>query len=246
MKFIKSAFVKIIIFFRLVLIGCVLFVSVYGTYIFTQSYKSSGAFDLKKIIVKNNRLLTPGDIISLSGIRRGVRIGDIDITEAENKINSSPYIKRSGVKRKYPATIEITVCENEPVAYYNFSGTLKYVSEKGSVLGSAKPGDGYDLPVFISMPEEMSVDFINECIKTSPFTYHHISEIAKTERGIELYLIKSSAPVIIGPDEFRKKIVVLENFLKNEYNELSFSRIEYIDLRFDRQVVLKEFSIAEK
>lgn len=246
MNLIKRTFIKILLFFRLVLIGGAIFITLYGTYIFYGVYRTTKVFDLKKITVNNNRLLTPGDVIELTGIKRGVRIGDIDISKAERKLNSSPYVKRSSVKRKYPAAIEITVFENEPVAYFNSSGILRYVNSKGAVLGKAKPGDGYDLPVIISDPDKDITDFINECLDISPFTYHQISEIELTENGIELYLIKSSARVIIGENEFKKKIVVLENFLKNEYNNLAFNRIEYIDLRFDKQVVLKEFLVAEK
>ncbi len=246
MKMIKKIFIKLLLILRLVLTGCAVFALVYGSYLFMQAYRTTRVFDLKKIIVKNCRLLTPGDVISLSEIKRGTRIGDIDLTYAEKKVSSSPYVKKSAVKRIYPATVVITVWEDDPVAYLNSAGTLRYVNRNGAVLGKAKPGEGYDLPVIVSGDTGTAASFIQDCLSTSMFTYHHISEVAVTDRGIELYLVKSSAPVIIGKDDYRKKIVILENFLKNEYNDLTFSRIEYIDLRFDRQVVLKEFSIAEK
>ncbi len=246
MDFIRKAYIKIKLFFRLVLTAAVIFSAAYGTYLFSEAYRTTRVFDLKKIVVHNNRLLTPGDVIELSEILRGVRIGNIDTEKVEKKINSSPYVRSSTVKRKYPATIEITVTENVPLAYYNSAGSLRYVDFEGKVLGKAKPGDGYDLPVFISVPDEETVDFMCKCAGISPFTYHHISELEMTDSGVELYLIKSSARVIIGKNEFEKKIIVLENFLKNEYGNLAFNRIEYIDLRFDKQVVLKEISIAEK
>lgn len=246
MNFIKRALQKALRAFKLFMISCIIYSGSYSVYYLCQAYRTTGVFDLKKITVKNNRLLTPGEVIELTGIKRGVRTDELDLNLSERKLNSSPYVKRSKIRRIYPAAVEITVVENEPLAYFNSSGTLKYVNPDGKVLGKARPGEGYDLPVILNGPDSGIIGFLNECIASSPFTYHHISEIERTNRGIELYLIKSSAPVIIGTDEFKKKIIVLEYFLKNEYSSLAFGRIEYIDLRFDKQVVLKELTIAEK
>ncbi len=246
MNFIKKAFQKALRVFKLFMIACIIYAGSYSAYYLYQAYRSTGVFDLKKITVENNRLLTPGEVIELTGIKRGIRTDELDLSSSESKLNSSPYVKRSRIRRVYPASVEITVVENEPLAYFNSSGTLKYVNTDGKVLGKARPGEGYDLPVILNAPDSGLMGFLNECMASSPFTYHHISEIERTDRGIELYLIKSSAPVIIGKDEFKKKIIVLEYFLKNEYSSLEFGRIEYIDLRFDKQAVLKELTIAEK
>ncbi|HXK49383.1 MAG TPA: FtsQ-type POTRA domain-containing protein [Clostridiales bacterium] len=246
MNFIKRAMHKLLRVFKLFTAACMIYALSYSAYYLYQAYRTTDVFDLKKITVKNNRLLTPGEVIELTGIKRGIRTDELDLSSSERKLNSSPYVKRSGIRRIYPAAIEITVVENEPLAYFNSSGILKYVSADGKVLGKARPGEGYDLPVILNGPDSSVTGFLNECIASSPFTYHHISEIERTDRGIELYLIKSSAPVIIGTDEFKKKIIVLEYFLKNEYSSLAFGRIEYIDLRFDKQVVLKELATVEK
>ncbi|MDY0017612.1 MAG: FtsQ-type POTRA domain-containing protein [Candidatus Delongbacteria bacterium] len=245
MNFIRRSMQRTLKVFKLITTACIIYAGIYSAYYFYKAYRATSVFDLKKITVRNNRLLTPGDVIELTGIKRGTRTDELDLSSSESKLNSSPYVKRSRIRRIYPASIEITVVENEPLAYLNSSGTLKYVNADGKVLGKARPGEGYDLPVILNGPDSGIMTFLNECTASSPFTYHHISEIQRTDRGIELYLIKSSAPVIIGTDEFKKKIIVLEYFLKNEYNNLAFGRIEYIDLRFDKQVVLKEFTIAE-
>jgi len=246
MNFLKRIMQKTLRALKLFLVACIIYAGLYSSYNLYGIYRSTNVFDLKKITVKNNRLLTPGEVIELTEIKRGIRADKLDLRSSESKLNSSPYVKRSKIRRVYPAAIEITVIENEPVAYFNSSGILKYVNSDGLVLGKVRPGEGFDLPVIQNKPDSGLIGFLNECIASSPFTYHHISEIQRTDRGIELYLIRSSAPVIIGKDEFKKKIIVLEYFLKNEYNNLAFSRIEYIDLRFDKQVVLKEFTIAEK
>jgi cell division septal protein FtsQ len=215
-------------------------------YYISKLYKETDHFDLKKIIVKNNSMLSAGEVIELSKVKRGVRLMDIDTRSIVKRLNDSPYIDNSKIRLVYPAAIVIEVNESEPIAYINVNNELMYVNNEGDVLNRSKPGAGYDLPIIASSADKDIIGFLNLTLETSPFIYHQISEIEKTNLGIELYLTHSSSNVVIGKEDFEKKIVVLENFLKEEYGSISFKNVEYIDLRFDRQVVLKEFASAGK
>ncbi|MFO7809918.1 MAG: FtsQ-type POTRA domain-containing protein [Candidatus Delongbacteria bacterium] len=219
---------------------------IFQAYYLSKLYKKTDIFDLDNIIVKNNTILTPGDVIELSKIKRGVRVMDIDKNAVRKRLNSAPEIKSSRLKIVYPSTLVIYVEESMPLAYINQNGVLKYVAENGKILKSAKPGTGYDLPIICSDIEKDIIDFLNLSLQISPFIYHQISEIEMTGQGIELYLVQHSANVIAGKKEMEKKIIVLENFLKDEYGNLAFDEVEYIDLRFDKQVILKEYPIAGK
>jgi hypothetical protein len=125
-------------------------------------------------------------------------------------------------------------------------GVLRYVSREGEILCRVKPKSGHDLPIINSGLDNGLVEFLQISLDTSPLMYHQISEAEFTEKGIELYLNKSSTRVIVGKEDFRRKIVVLENFLKEEYGSIPFGMVDYIDLRFDDQVVMKEFKLAVK
>lgn len=246
MNFLKRMYekAKTIFLWTLVAAGSVLML--FETYQLIIVYRSTGIFDLKKIIVKNEKILEPGQVIELSQIRKGSRIMDIDKIAAVKKLNESPYIESSKIYLIYPATIVIEIKETEPVAYLNFEGELRYVDKKGNLLGKVKPKCGYDLPIINSALTSESVEFLNLTLASSPLLYHQISEIETSESGIELYLNNSSTRIVIGKDDFPKKIVILENFLKEEYDSIPFGRVDYIDLRFDNQVVMKEFKLAEK
>lgn len=246
MNFIKKTYkiFKAVLMWSLVSAGAVMIVL--QVYYISRLYKETDHFDLKKIIVKNNSMLSAGEVIELSKIKRGLRLMDIDTKAAVKRLNNSPYVEDSKVRLVYPAALVIEVKETEPIAYINVNNELMYVNSKGEVLNRSKPGAGYDLPIITSSADKDIIGFINLTLDMSPFIYHQISEIEKTDLGIELYLTHSSSNVVIGKDDFEKKIVVLENFLKEEYGSISFKNVQYIDLRFDRQVVLKEFASAGK
>lgn len=246
MNFIKRTYgiIKTALMWLLVSAGAVMVVL--QIYYISKLYRETDHFDLKKIIVKNNSMLSPAEVIELSKIKRGVRLMDIDSRSVVKRLNGSPYIENSKIRLVYPAAVVIEVKETEPIAYINVNNELRYVNSKGEVLNTSRPGCGYDLPIIASSADKDIIEFLNLTLDISPFIYHQISEIEKTDLGIELYLTHSSSNVVVGKDDIEKKIVVLENFLKEEYGSISFKNVEYIDLRFDRQVVLKEFASAGK
>ena len=227
----------------LLLTGSALFI--FAAFYLFSLYRSTDIFDLKKIIVKNARILDDDKVIGISGIRKGIRIMDIDREASVKKLNKSLYIENSKITLLYPSTIIIEIDEVEPLAYVKSDGLLKYVDSSGNILGPAKAEDGFDLPIVSTEGMKKTVEFLNYAKNSSPLAYHQISEADYTEKGIELYLNNSSTRVIIGDDCLNKKIVILESFIKEEYANIPFGRVDYIDLRFDGQVVMKEFSMAD-
>jgi len=246
MNFIKRLYerLKIITMWTLACTGSILLI-----FLICQAvifYKNTHIYDLRKIIVNNERILNEAQVIKLSGLKKGVRIMDIEREKTANRLNESPYIVSSKITLHYPASVEVEIQETQPIAFIKKDNVLNYVDSEGQLIGKAKPENSYDLPVINSQPDTEVIEFLNLAFNLSPLTYHKISEIEKTGTGIELYLNESSTRVIVGENDFDKKIVVLENFLKEEYDSIPFGRVDYIDLRFDKQVILKEYRLAEK
>ena len=246
MNFLKRMYQKAVIIFMWTLIAAGSVLLLFGICMAVIAYRNTNIFDLKKIVVINEKILDPAQVIEISGIKKGKRIMDIDRESAVKKLNGSHYIESAEITLVYPATLKIAVKETEPLAYVNMDGVLRYVSREGEILCRVKPKSGHDLPIINSGLDNGLVEFLQISLDTSPLMYHQISEAEFTEKGIELYLNKSSTRVIVGKEDFRRKIVVLENFLKEEYGSIPFGMVDYIDLRFDDQVVMKEFKLAVK
>jgi cell division septal protein FtsQ len=211
-----------------------------GAYNLYTFYDNTRELDLRKIVVKNNDLLSPGEVALMSGLKKGIRITELNIEAAVKNLNSSSYIADSEIIIIYPGTVVITVKENSPIAFINSETGLKYVNRAGQVMGRAKAKCGKDIPIIVNENDEKIITFLNTALDISPFVYHQISEIESSEEGIRLFLSKSSAKVVVGNGGFDTKIVILDNFLKEEYGNIPFKSLEYIDLRFDGQVVMKD------
>ena len=243
---VKNILRNIVIFMKGLLIVALVASASYGSYKLHDYYKRTNKFDLTKIIVNDEFMLTKGQVIGQSGVKRGIRVMDIDLNIVRKNLKRSPYIKDADVQIVYPAAMVINVIENKPIAYISDENVLKFVGDNGKILGKVIPEKSYDLPIITDNDiNENIIDYLNRTIKISQFVFHQISEIKYTGKGIEINLVKASANVIIGRNDFDKKIVLLENFIREEYDNISFSNVDYIDFRFDKQVILKERQTVE-
>lgn len=243
---IKNILKNVIIFLKGVLIVSIVMAVSFGSYKLFKLYKRTNKFNLTKIIVNNEYMLTKGEIISQSGVRRGIRVMNIDIEGIKEKLKRSPFIKDAEIKIVYPGAMVINVIEKKPIAYINEKNSLKFVDDDGKIIGRVIPEKSFDLPIITDNKiNDNIIDYLNRTLKISQFAYHQISEICYTSKGVEINLVKASAKVIIGRNDFEKKIVLLENFIREEYDNISFSNVDYIDFRFEKQVILKELQTTE-
>jgi len=223
----------------------VFFLSVVFTTIFSirNWYDDTDIFDINRISVCNNNLLSSENVIEFTGIPYNKNIFDIDFEMASKKLTDSPYVESADIRIALPRTVIINITEIKPLAFrIGKNGGLIYLDRNGEDIGPVKQVKNVNLPLINSPKEtEKSVGFLCEVLKLSPMLYDRISEIKIENKGLTLYLNSSSVRVIIGDKNYREKIVVLESFIIEESSRLTFEKIEYIDLRFDKQVVLKEF-----
>ena len=213
-----------------------------GSYFIKIWFDETEMFELKKIIVKNEYLISKGDILDLSTLKLGTRVFDLDLNEIERKIADSKYVNIATVKILYPATIVISVEEENPIAFYLTKNKLKLVDDQGTIMGVVNPEKSLDLPIISDKKiNDDIIKLLNESKTVSAFVYHKISEISyKKKIGIILSLTDNSTKVIIGKGDFDKKVLVLENFLRDMNKKIEFNKTQYIDLRFENQVVVKE------
>jgi len=224
------------------IVCCGLILSGFGTVLFYEWFTKTNEFNLKKFDVTNAYLLNSQEVIKLSGLNKEQRILDINLESVRERIKKSSYIADCEVKIVLPATISISVQEEEPIAYLLKNGKLKYISENSQIIGDVKPQSSMNLPLINGKFSGKLIAFLSQARDLSPFVYHQISEISESDIGIKMFLTQNSVPVIAGREDFSEKILVVENFLKEEGSLLDYSKLEYIDLRFDKQVVVKEIN----
>lgn len=209
---------------------------------------------VKRVTIEGNRIVETAEITQLIKVPKHTQLQDIDLMAVRRDIMSHHFIKDAVVERDLPATLKVTVKERVPLAIIN-SLEILYLDEDGVVLPHSISKQLFDLPVLTGMPENITATpgtmvthpDIQEALKilaisklVSKEVYHLISEVRLRNGGdIVLYAAEWGVPIIFGRGDIASKLVRLETFWNDVVRERGSDNLQYVDLRFDDQVVVR-------
>jgi cell division protein FtsQ len=209
---------------------------------------------VKRVTIEGNRIVETAELTQLIKVPKNTQIQEIDLMAVRRNIMSHHFIKDAVVERDLPATLKITVKERVPLAIIN-SAEILYLDEDGVVLPHSISKQLFDLPVLTGMPDGLSLApgatlhnaDIQEALRilansklVSRELYHLISEVQLRNGGdIVLYASEWGVPIIFGRGEIPNKLVRLEAFWNDVVRERGSDNLQYVDLRFDDQVVVR-------
>ena len=209
---------------------------------------------VKRVTIEGNRIVETAEILQLANIKRNVQLEEIDLTAVRRSILSHYFIKDATVERDLPATLKISVTERTPLAIVNSTEFL-YLDEDGVVLPHSISKQLFDLPVLTGVPAgialtpgttiensdvQQALAILDASKLVNKELYHLISEVHLRKGGdIVLYAAEWGVPIIFGRGEIASKLVRLDAFWNNIVRERGSEGLQYVDLRFDGQVVVR-------
>lgn len=209
---------------------------------------------VKRVTIEGNRIVETAEITQLIKVPKNTQLQDVDLMAVRRDILSHHFIKDAVVERDLPATLKVTVKERVPLAIIN-GPVILYLDEDGVVLPHSISKQLFDLPVLTGMPEGIAAApgttiknaDIQEALQilassrlVNKELYHVISEVRLRNGGdIVLYAAEWGVPIIFGHGEIASKLVRLESFWNTVVRERGSDNLQYVDLRFDDQVVVR-------
>lgn len=208
---------------------------------------------VKRLLVEGNRIVETNEILQLALVRKGTLMYDVDLMVMQKDIASHPFIKDVVVERDLPATLKIGVTERIPLAMIN-TGEILYVDGEGVVLPHSISKEVFDLPMLTgSIPGDVSIGRtlrhadVQQALRilaaaklVNKELYHLISEVRLRNGGdLVLYASEDGVPIIFGRDHIAEKLVKLEAFWNDIVREQGLQRLQYVDLRFEDQIVAR-------
>lgn len=232
-------------FFGLLLLAAIL---VFGA----NAWKSS--LVVKNILVTGNRVVEKNEILQLAHVKPGEKMYDLDLMVIQRDVTSHYFIKEVVVERDLPSTLKIRVVERTPIAMIN-SPELLYLDPDGVVLPHSISHELADLPVISNVPNGVrlsvgailqnpdfleALDILSTAKMVNKELYYLISEIQLRNGGdVVLYTADGGVPVLFGRGEAPGKLVRLETFWNDVVRERGTAALQYIDLRFEDQIVVR-------
>jgi cell division septal protein FtsQ len=172
---------------------------------------------------------------------------DFYLKEIENRINKISYVKATYVERELPSTLYIRVIERDPIALIYFN-KLFYIDIEKKVMPYNFYKNILDLPIItgvkIDPPSDVLIDSILVMLdimrKNYNDIYHQISEVSvKSKNQVILYSNNHCVPIHFGSEGFICKLENLNAFWHEYAIYEKLKNIEFIDVRFNNQVIVK-------
>jgi len=217
-----------------------------------NAWKSS--LRIKQIKIDGNRIVGENEIIQLTQIQMNALLYKVDLTAIQRNVMSHHYIKDAVVERNLPNSIHIQVAERVPIAIVNRPETM-YLDESGMVLPRSISHRLFDLPMIsgiseniplalgsiIRQPDVIEALQLLATMKTvNRPMYHNVSEVQVRNGGdIVIYSTEGGVPIIFGRGEIPSKLVRLETFWNNVVRTRGTQLLQYVDLRYQDQIVAR-------
>ncbi|MFQ6607725.1 MAG: cell division protein FtsQ/DivIB [Fidelibacterota bacterium] len=217
----------------------------------------SKQFKLEMIQFYGNNYLDENDLLYWLQVTIPNDLTHLDLPAIQERLKNHPYIKTARASHGYPSTLRIEIMERKPIAYLNHSPF--YMVDNDGVILPLKHGKiEFDLPYlsgFNSNPELYpegdtclsnkvleAVEFLTMAKIDFPSLYTDISEVLINPKD-EFVVLLSQRPtkIILGTDYLTERIMVLEEFSSTLKNIRSLHDYKSIDLRYRRQIIVKEW-----
>jgi cell division protein FtsQ len=208
-----------------------------------------------QIEIEGNRFVPPGAIVEKFSADMGRSVVRVPLGERREALESLPWVEQAKVQRVLPNRIRVEITERTPVAFLRRANELALVDVYGMILERPVEGE-FRFPVVSgvgeSMPREVReqrmklfVEFMKEIELASPGADDHISEadlsdaadLRVTLAGLGAAPGKAS-PILVhfGDSDFANRYHLLAENIGQW--RASAGRVDSVDLRFARQVVV--------
>jgi len=227
-------------------VGVVLLGICAGVFLSLRIYRASTRlFPLREVVCYGNLHLSEGELKSMTGLNGGEGLFHISTKGISEKLLKSPWIKDVSVRKEFPHSVSIRICESSPFAILEMKGRSFLIDEKGRLLEEMKGAIPF-LPIITADPFEERENFMETL---------HLARVLKdrkiaTERGrVEIVagkgpesisMILDSIVIKIGQGDYEGKLSRLFE-LEDEIKKRAIA-VDYVDLRFANRVVVKPIS----
>ncbi len=178
----------------------------------------------------------------------------LNLSTIADRIAAQPYVKHAAVYRDFPDVVRVDITEREPFATLN-RGQMYFVDDECVLLPYMHPAVRVDVPVIsgiagiqnarageIILSNELyqAIEILKLAREIDTSLYRMISEVNMGTGGdVTLTSVEGAIPIILGRDDYGKKLVTFRTFWTTVVKDQSAGNLLSVDLRYEDQVVAR-------
>lgn len=242
------------IYFRwLIVFFCLFVISIFCAY---QWCQRAGFMRVKQIRVSGTHLIPQKELLRIAGIVPNIQITELKPAIVQERLESHPYICAANVSRRFPDQVWIAVEERVPFCYIAIN-RLYLIDSAGVLLPLPSRDFKANLPIITGFERDSTTirpgrrssnPFLRQALlllrtaqKQTPEFFSNISELHHNQQGeIILYTADAGTPIYLQRGNYAKQLAIIAQFQRILQFRRTFADYKYIDLRWDKQIIVKE------
>lgn len=212
-----------------------------------------------QILVQGHRHVSREAVLEQFIPDRGQSVFRVPLAERRRQLEELPWVEQASVRRVLPNRLEVEIVERRPVAYLRMATELALIDASGVILERPLEGE-FRFPVVTGLGEPMAqpererrmklyLDFLKQVDLARPGGVGQVSEVdladaddlratvaGMAELGDPAANGQGAVLVHFGSGDFLSKYRVFVEHIGGW--RASAGRVESVDLRFERQVVV--------
>ncbi len=238
---------KMIIFCKRGIIALSIFIFIAG--VVSGLRFLADVFPVENILVSGNNNLDKSDIIGTLNIRSGESLFRLSLGEVETRLKRNAWIKKVSLRKQFPDTIMIDVEEAVPKALLRFKEHMFLVGKDGNILEEIQNKSTPFLPVIVGINPKKDRGGIKEALKLIDVLAE--KDILSSKESVEV-MLKAYGLVMnmdgeyvkVGYGKYTEKLGRWKN-LEEEIRRKNIN-VDYVDLRFNNEVIVKTLKKTKK
>ena len=209
------------------------------TFFFISSYnprssknKFINIFQIKKIEIKNNKILSKDDILNEIKPIFGRSLFLFNSDELFDLISRIDFVDSAEIKKIYPSTLKITIKEKNPVAILLIDKKKYLVSSSGEQINFIENNKFNDLPVIFGA-DIKKFQVLYKTLESINFNIDEINSFYFFKIGRWDIKLNSGVLIRLPQNKYRES---LENFIK--VNSEIKNNYKIFDYRIENQLIL--------
>jgi cell division protein FtsQ len=209
--------------------------------------KTSPRFEITRVGVRGNSRLVPESIVEYLDIQPHTNIFQIRLDDIQKRLEALQWVKTVKVFRNFPDKISIDLTERTPFALVKLD-KLHLVDRDGVILEALTSGNAITLPIITgSFVEQIDPKGENVKLRQALHAIHDLMNKSlpafKNIRKIQIQCLENTTLLSSDPSYPEIRISLVDysqnvQRLQRIYPTLHLEELAYIDLRFDKRIIV--------
>ncbi|MEE9272599.1 MAG: FtsQ-type POTRA domain-containing protein [Robiginitomaculum sp.] len=194
-------------------------------------------FVVERVDVVGEGRISEQEIRAVLGVRPGDYLFDMDLKNAQQRVQSLSWVDNAVVRRLWPNRIVVHVNERQPYALWQSNETLHLIDQTGFAIDNVLASDYQGLPLVVGKDANLVAGIFFQMLNEHKYLKDEVSVVVYVGHRRWDVILKSGVRILLPEENPSKALKRLEQYdLEHKILQLDLTQI---DMRVSGRLYLR-------